>query len=148
MTRSERQAMIEVLLKNLMSFKEKYHYLSDIPMGKLARSHRSVLITLSRFDALNMTQLAHEVNVSVQQITKTVNSLEDSGYVTRFTDRSNRRQVWVRLTDDGRQFLEERQSELNEDLYSCFRNITDSELKMLLENSSKLADTLRRLVIS
>jgi DNA-binding MarR family transcriptional regulator len=54
-----------------------------------------------------MSFLADEMGITKQQLTKLVNDLEAMGLVKRIHDERNRRQVYVTLTDDGRNEFEE-----------------------------------------
>ena len=53
------------------------------PFAGLSKSQHHVIRSLSLFPSMNMGQLASDADVSLQQITKTVNALEDMGYVRR-----------------------------------------------------------------
>ncbi|MEG1774104.1 MAG: MarR family transcriptional regulator, partial [Oscillospiraceae bacterium] len=54
---------------------------------------------------MNMTQLAGEVFVSNQQMTKLVNGLVLKGYAERVVDPGNRRAVPIQISESGRMLL-------------------------------------------
>ena len=56
---------------------------------------------------LSMTQLARALDVSRQQLTKLVGSLEEKKLAVREHDRQNRRLVLIRLSEKGREKLDQ-----------------------------------------
>lgn len=55
---------------------------------------------------LTMSELAAQLNMSKQQLTKLVGALEEKGLVVREHDQNNRRLVFVHLSAPGRQSLD------------------------------------------
>ena len=66
-----------------------------------------ILFTLGRAgqNPISMTQLAEELQISKQQLTKLVNDLETKLYVERVHDQVNRRLVYIHITPEGRDRL-------------------------------------------
>jgi DNA-binding MarR family transcriptional regulator len=71
----------------------------------LTLSQLSALGTLSRFGELTIGELAAMENIKPPSMTRTVNSLEDAGLVTRSAHSSDGRQVVVALTDEAKRVL-------------------------------------------
>lgn len=67
----------------------------------------AVLAALSVHGAHTLGELADRERVSPPSMNRTVNCLEESGYITRTTDEIDRRKVNIDLTDDGRSVVEE-----------------------------------------
>ena len=67
-----------------------------------------VLFTLQVFPGREptMSALAEEMGISKQQLTKLITPMEDQGLVVRTHDRSNRRQVRIAITGQGKQVVE------------------------------------------
>lgn len=73
----------------------------------LSRAQTSILHTLACNDPLRMTDLARLENVRVPTTSNSVSVIEAMGYVERVPDESDRRGVCVRLTDLGRDRIEQ-----------------------------------------
>jgi DNA-binding MarR family transcriptional regulator len=67
----------------------------------------AVLAALSVHGQHTLGELADRERVSAPSMNRTVNGLEESGYLTRTTDADDRRKVNIALTDAGRAVVEE-----------------------------------------
>lgn len=67
----------------------------------------AVLAALSHFGPHTLGELAERERVSSPSMNRTVNCLEDSGYLSRTPDREDRRKVNIALTDAGRVVVDE-----------------------------------------
>ena len=86
-----------------------------------------------------MSFLADEMGITKQQLTKLVNDLEAMGLVKRIHDERNRRQVYVTLTDDGRNEFEEIKQAMLECTVAGLKDFSEDELE-------QLGDCLERLI--
>ena len=78
-----------------------------------------------------MSFLADEMGITKQQLTKLVNDLEAMGLVKRIHDERNRRQVYVTLTDDGRNEFEEIKQAMLECTVAGLKDFSEDELEQL-----------------
>lgn len=115
------------------------------PFAGLSKSQHHVIRSLSLFPSMNMGQLASDADVSLQQITKTVNALEDMGYVRRYTDRSNRRQVWVSLTDECWEILRKHSDANDGILVKSFDSLSDEDMKTLQQAARTIQTVLGKM---
>ena len=67
----------------------------------------AVLAGLSVHGAHTLTELADRERVSSPAMNRTVNCLQDAGYITRSADEHDGRKVVIDLTDDGRAVVDE-----------------------------------------
>ena len=125
MEKVDRKTVVRELMSMHPLFRKKFLNRPDHPFGGMSKSKRNVVMALNLYPAMNMGQLAVEANVSLQQITKTVNALEDMGYVRRYIDRANRRQIWVSLSEECQNMI---------------RNSCDANDGLLVESFSSLSD--------
>jgi DNA-binding MarR family transcriptional regulator len=65
----------------------------------------AVLGWLNKHGPLTLTQLAEHERVSAPSMNRTVNCLEESGYLVREADEADRRRSNIRLTDSGRDLV-------------------------------------------
>lgn len=65
----------------------------------------AVLGWLHKQGPLTLTQLAERERVSAPSMNRTVNCLEETGYLVREADEADRRRTNIRLTDSGRDIV-------------------------------------------
>lgn len=71
-------------------------------------------IIISQEGVLSMTELANRLNISLQQLTRIIDSLVNENLIIRFIPEENRRKVCVQLSDAGKDKICE--------LYKCVVN--------------------------
>ena len=91
-----------------------------------------------------MSFLADEMGITKQQLTKLVNDLEAMGLVKRIHDEKNRRQVYVTLTDEGRNEFEEVKQAMLACTVSGLREFSPEELELLEDCLEKLIPLLEK----
>ena len=71
----------------------------------LSMSKRSVLGRLFRDGSLTATDLAAQERIQPQSLTRLVAGLEERGFIARRPDESDRRQLQIEITPEGRDLL-------------------------------------------
>lgn len=97
------------------------------------------ILSMPEYPQPTMSFLAEEMGITKQQLTKLVNDLEAMGLVKRIHDKRNRRQVYVTLTDDGRNEFEEIKQAMLECTVAGLKDFSEDELE-------QLGDCLERLI--
>ena len=97
------------------------------------------ILSMPEYTQPTMSFLADEMGITKQQLTKLVNDLEAMGLVKRIHDERNRRQVYVTLTDDGRNEFEEIKQAMLECTVAGLKDFSEDELE-------QLGDCLERLI--
>lgn len=112
--------------------------------GHVTDSQLGALWRLSAADGASPGELAAHEKVSPPSMNRTINSLEESGYVRREPSPDDARRVRVRLTDEGRDLLAET-ARLRAEWFSAqLARLDDDERARLLamtEVLRKLADS-------
>jgi DNA-binding MarR family transcriptional regulator len=88
---------------------------------KISIPQFTLLGFLSSNDSLNMGQLAGLMGHTTPATTGLVERLSQAGMVTRYHPEEDRRKVMVRITDKGRQIVEE----MKQDMAVCITNISE-----------------------
>jgi len=106
-------------------------------LARRLRAHRAVdsmsagqfavLAALSMHGGHTLGELADRERVSSPSMNRTVNCLEESGYITRTPDESDRRKVNIDLTDAGRAVVEETVRRRDLWLESAFSTLDDEQ---------------------
>lgn len=145
METSERKAVIRELMSIHPLFRKKFLNRLVFPFEGLSKSQYDVLMSLNLYSAMNMGQLAMEADVSLQQITKTVNALEDMGLVQRYIDKANRRQVWVSLTDSCKEDIRNFCAKHDCFLVQSFAQISDEDMEKLHEAAQTVKQIINKM---
>lgn len=95
-----------------------------------------ILFTLNQADQgmLTLGDLARELDISKQQLTKLVNDLEERGLAARMRGEENHRKYYLQITEDGRQTLSGMVGSLMEPAERTFSSYTGDEKQELLRS--------------
>ena len=83
---------------------------------------------------LTLGDLARELDISKQQLTKLVNDLEERGLAARMLGEENHRKYYLQITEDGRQTLSGMVGSLMEPAERTFSSYTGDEKQELLRS--------------
>jgi DNA-binding MarR family transcriptional regulator len=101
------------------------------PHNELSVGQLSVLGVLSRNGECSIGELAALERVQPPSMTRTVNCLEEDGYVVRKAHATDRRQVVIALSDKGAQTLEADRRRRDAWLAKRLRELTPEERSVL-----------------
>ena len=123
--------------------KEQFQQQSKVKANTLAFQ---VLIFLDHRgeNSPTMSELAAEVGVTKQQLTKIVNDLEDQQLVSRIHDSKNRRHVYLKITSDGIQSLQQLKEYMLSSALSRLSSFTPQELQELDRCLTTLSHLMRK----
>jgi len=93
----------------------------------------AVLAALQVHGPHTLGELADRERVSAPSMNRTVNCLEESGYLTRTTDDVDRRKVNIDLTDAGRAVVDETVRRRDEWLENALDELTPAQRDVLAE---------------
>ena len=117
------------IFRNLVSIK-------DIPISltQLACMH-----ILDQNDGLSMSELADDLCMSNQQLTKLVDTLVDLEMVERVCDPHNRRKFFAKLTEKGKNMLASLKTEVDRKLSYVLRKKSPDEIDKLYDSFAYVA---------
>lgn len=110
---------------------------------KLSMTERSVIKLLDEHKELLPSELAAMEKVTTQSMSQILNHLAELNYISRKFSETDRRKVYISLTDAGKELLEQTRSEREEWLQKAIEATFSDEEKELL---GKLLGPLTRLV--
>ena len=97
----------EVPLLHLLPIMQRLIRLTDAHKEYgLTKSQAVLMIALRYRGSVNMSEIAQYISSSKEQATRAVSALHDRGLVERFEQPENRTHVYIRLSEDGRSFIE------------------------------------------
>lgn len=94
--------------KLIEQFRRVRQFMNSVPL-KTGISHSEFCllnIIMDRKDGITVSEIAAELDVTPPAVSRSLRSLENRGLITRETNLLNRRNTMVRLTAEGRSFLE------------------------------------------
>ena len=94
--------------KLIEQFRRVRQFMNSVPL-KTGISHSEFCllnIIMDRKDGITVSEIAAGLDVTPPAVSRSLRSLESRGLITRETVLLNRRNTMVRLTADGRSFLE------------------------------------------
>ncbi|MBP1050649.1 MULTISPECIES: MarR family winged helix-turn-helix transcriptional regulator [Rhodococcus] len=110
----------------------------------LLPNHHAILSTLDELGPCHQKELASRVVVDPGDIVAYLDSLQESGYVVRERDQSDRRRQVVSITDSGVAKLIEGDAALDAVEQEVFESLTDRERETLTVVSAKLTGPTAR----
>jgi len=108
-------------------------------------SQKFALMALSKGKDMTMSDLCGELLVSKQQLTVIVGELLRNGYVDRYVDKNNLRIVYVKITEEGKNILNEIYAHVGMSLSSKLNLMSDEELKELMNASVTIKKSIEKM---
>jgi DNA-binding MarR family transcriptional regulator len=110
------------------------------------KSHVVLMFTLSRAEnmTLTMSALGNALAVSKPNATTIVDKLVTLGFVERVYDPDDRRLIYIKLTKEGKTFIEQWRTNLNNTFKKILLSYSDSEVKLLRGTLKNLKIFLQR----
>lgn len=101
-----------------------------------------VLRALKEFGSITVGGISKEVNLSQATVTAIIDRLEKKNYVKRERSSSDRRKVYVNLTDLGIATINNAPSPLQEQFTESFSNLKEWEQTLILSSLQRVADMM------
>ena len=99
-----------------------------------------ILSFLSKCDTNNVlpTNLVKELNMSSPRISSALKNLEKKGFINREFSTTDRRKVYVNITNTGKQYVFKKTSEIYNLFYAMFKELGIDDTKELIRIIDKL----------
>ena len=127
-----------------------WHYRIDKPFKAFMKDKMSLetyycLETVKRCGAITMTNLARELKVPKQQVTKLIDKLSEYQFVERVSNERDRRSVRIQLTPKASAYLDEYYLKNRVFIQMLEEQLTEEELQRLNEAARVLNEILPKL---
>lgn len=119
------------LFRDVLEIEEKALATSDFP--DLTNNDLHVIEAIGMGEPKNMSSIARLLSVTVGTLTIAMNSLVKKGYVTRERGKSDRRVVYISLSEKGRAAFQHHAQFHREMIQSISDRLTEEELNVLLK---------------
>ena len=140
----------ELFVKNLLCVLPSWHTRLVRPFKEKLSSEMSLetyycLETLKACGTATMTELAHQLKVPKQQVTKLVDKLAEHQFIERIGKEDDRRAVLIRLTPRAITYLDEYYLKNTAFIQALEGQLTENELEELNEAVMTLGRILPKL---
>lgn len=99
----------------------------------LPGSQSHLVFTLARKGPLKMSELAQILGLTAGAVTAASDRLIDHGYVTRIRDEKDRRIVYLGITDEGREMLQQLREVGRKKMTEAFSHLNEEQLPIIIE---------------
>lgn len=113
--------------------------------GDLTKSQANLMVGLTLFESMTMTQASEHLAVSKEQATRAVAPLVERGLVARKRNPQHRRTVEISLTPEGKRYLDESKARLIEDIKAQLSQLSEEDREMLVKASRTATRILRKI---
>lgn len=111
--------------------RKMYRNLVAIKDNPLSLTQLTCLYIVHHSDGLSMSELASDLNMSNQQLTKVVDALVELDMVERVCDETNRRKFYAKITPKGSELMQSLKEEVDKKLSYVLRKKSEDEIDKL-----------------
>jgi DNA-binding MarR family transcriptional regulator len=131
-------------IEKIYELMQKFHKLNMNRKiaGGIARREimmlKMIKMNCSENEGVTISALSELLDISKSAVSQMINALEDKAYVERITTKNDRRLVYVRLTEIGRQCLAKELRAFLQGLAKIFEKMGEKDTEDLLRLLNKL----------
>lgn len=107
---------------------------SEFPILKLLYAYKGKPVTI--------TEISEKIQISKPAVSQIINALEDKGFVKRVYTKSDRRVVYVEITDQGNELIEIAIKKKNETFNKLLQQLGDEDAETFLRILEKISQII------
>ncbi|NUC19152.1 MarR family transcriptional regulator [Bacillus mycoides] len=138
MSQNREQLMEELSTNVFAMFRTLRNDIGKIFGGYIPWNEFIVLRILNRTNKEMVSRVANELNVSNSHITAVTEKLINKGFVTRSRSTSDRRVVYLEITEKGKDLVAKMEGEKKKYLQERFSALSEDEMDIMISISKKL----------
>ncbi|WP_142327084.1 MarR family winged helix-turn-helix transcriptional regulator [Bacillus thuringiensis] len=138
MSQNREQLMEELSTNVFAMFRTLRNDIGKIFGGYIPWNEFIVLRILNRTNKEMVSRVANELNVSNSHITAVTEKLINKGFVTRSRSTSDRRVVYLEITEQGKDLVEKMEDAKKQYLQERFSTLSEDEMNVMISISKKL----------
>ena len=141
---SKRKKIIEEVINNFQVMKNKMHAKTMVSGNHaITNSQWCVLDIIDRNDNISIKEVSSILSISPSATTQLVNLLEVNNYVVRYVDPSDRRELNLTLSKNGKKHIVSIRKKHVAIVEELFYALNEKELKEYLKLQTKIISGLR-----
>lgn len=113
------------------------------PTHTISKQQFMLMYTLNHNLRMTISELAEQLFLSPSATTIAVNRLVRDGHILRSRDETDRRVVWVELTEQGKEIVTQLRNRRKNMLRNMFSNISEDEAEQFLAITRKMLTPLK-----
>ncbi|CUB08875.1 MULTISPECIES: MarR family winged helix-turn-helix transcriptional regulator [Bacillus] len=138
MSQNREQLMEELSTNVFAMFRTLRNDIGKIFGGYIPWNEFIVLRILNRTNKEMVSRVANELNVSNSHITAVTEKLINKGFVTRSRSTSDRRVVYLEITEQGKDLVAKMEGAKKQYLQERFSMLSEEEMNIMISISKKL----------
>ncbi|MCU5094306.1 MarR family winged helix-turn-helix transcriptional regulator [Bacillus wiedmannii] len=138
MSQNREQLMEELSTNVFAMFRTLRNDIGKIFGGYIPWNEFIVLRILNRTNKEMVSRVANELNVSNSHITAVTEKLINKDFVTRSRSTSDRRVVYLEITEQGKDLVAKMEGEKKKYLQERFSALSEEEMNIMISISKKL----------
>ncbi|AIE78721.1 marR family protein [Bacillus cereus ATCC 4342] len=138
MSQNREQLMEELSTNVFAMFRTLRNDIGKIFGGYIPWNEFIVLRILNRTNKEMVSRVANELNVSNSHITAVTEKLINKGFVTRSRSTSDRRVVYLEITEQGKNLVAKMEDAKKQYLQERFSMLSEEEMNIMISISKKL----------
>ncbi len=87
---------------------------------------------------IKVSEISRMLQVKAPTVTQLINELESRGQVERITRSSDRRSVWIKITEEGEKVIEKAEEEIRKTYSGLIDYLGEEESRMLIASLNKV----------
>lgn len=123
----------ELIIAYYPRLRQVFRHLVSIKDVPISMTQLTCLFVLNKNGQLTMSDLADELSMSNQQLTKVVDALCEFEMAERIVDSDNRRKVFAKITPKGLQTISEFNLEISKKLGRLMQTMPEDEIDRLFD---------------
>lgn len=132
--------LVDIIFRYYPFVRKAFRNLVSIKDVPISMTQLTCLNILEKNGTMSMSELADDLNMSNQQLTKVVDALVDFQMVERCVDPGNRRKINVKLTEHGTGTLLSLKREVDRKLTFLLHKMPESETQRLTDAIMTVAE--------
>lgn len=136
MVDSRSHELLVVMSKIIRLFK-RYHPIHQVHPGEymmLGAIHGCINESNNTgIEAISVGELSKKIHATKPAVSKMLNSLEEKGYIERITNQSDRRKVFITLTDNGKTIIDNASRMMYDFMESTMKKMGEEDAQALLD---------------
>lgn len=137
----------EKLVQQMLQFMPQMHkkIFKDFHKGLLTKEQMGLMFCLQRHGKRPMHFFGEHLMISKPNLSVLVKKLEGEGLVERIPNEEDRREIYIDITNHGRNFLKRHQEEVKKILLERFEVFSDGEVDELTQMFERIQEIMERL---
>lgn len=108
-------------------------------------SQSHLVFILERRGLMRMSELADALQLTAGAVTSASDKLIEGGYIERLRDEKDRRVVYLKITDKGRETMAELRMRGRQTMNSVFAHLTEEELQQFIDTFEEASSVITRI---